>query len=203
LGGRASISKARARFNIFSPRCFRRLGMNGPAHGKSSATLVGHSGPADWFRGASGRMRLKVGLVIVLGLLAFFTLILGVSTIVAEHQFGVRRERFRREGIPAVETVRGKKVGRRTRSLVIAPADSKPFAGEPGPGDGRWVRVHRPAFERYQVGDRVELLKIGDDYFVRDDEFHSRFSPPVCLIGGAIAAAAVVVVAKGWKIAAA
>jgi hypothetical protein len=157
------------------------------------------SQPTAWFRGASGRLRLKVALVIGLGLVAFFAMILGVSTIVAEHQAVVRRERFVSQGTPVVEKVRGKKEGRRTRYLVIAPPGTAAFEGEPGPSNGRWVRVDRPAYDRFQVGDSVDLWKIGDDYLVRDDEFHSRFNPWVCLTISTASAAAVYVVLRVWK----
>jgi hypothetical protein len=170
--------------------------MNHPKSQRVAAVLAVRSGPADWFRSASWRMRINVGLAIVLGLVSFFSLILGVSTIVAEHQFGVRRERFLSEGTPVEETLRGKRIGRRTRSFIIAPADSKAFEGEPGPSDGRWVRVHRPTYERYAIGDRIGLLRIGDDFFVRDDEFYSRFRPRVCFLASAVGIAAVCVIVR-------
>jgi hypothetical protein len=171
-----------------------------PISQRPSFTFAARSKPFAWFRGATGRRRLKVALVILIGLVAFFAMILGLSTVVAEHQAGVRRERFQQEGTPVVETIKAKKAGRRYRYLIIAPPGTIQFQGEPQSSDGRWVRVYRPAFERFQVGDAVDFLKIGDDYLVRDDEFYSRFIPWVCFLVSAACVAAILVVLRLGKL---
>jgi len=142
----------------------------------------------------------KALVLLVLGCVALFGFLIGGATIVAEDQFAARRERFHREGTPVVETVTGKKVGRRTPYLIISPADSHPFVGEPGPGDGRWVKAAPATYERFQVGDRVELLRIGDDFFVTGDEFYRKFSPPKSILVGAIGVVAFLLVFRFWKV---
>jgi hypothetical protein len=141
----------------------------------------------------------KALVLFVLGCVAFFGLLVGASTIVAENQFESRRERFHREGVRVTERVAGKKLGRRTPYLIISPAGTAAFEGEPGPSDGRWVRAAPATYDRYQVGDRVELLQIGDDYFVEGDTFYKKFSPPKSFVVSAIGAFAFLLVYRFWK----
>jgi hypothetical protein len=142
----------------------------------------------------------KALVLVVLGCVAFFGLLIGASTIVAEDQFEARRERFQREGTRVVERVAGKKLGRRTPYLVIAPAGLPAFEGEPGPSDGRWVRAAPATYERFQVGDQVDLLRIGDDYFVEGDVFYQKFSPRKSFLVSAIGAIAFWLVYRLWKV---
>ena len=140
---------------------------------------------------------LKIAALIVLGVIGFLTLIIGVAAPFYEEAFNERRERFRREGTPLKEAVLAKVRGRKGRYLVAAPAGTpRPAAGEHP--EGKWVRVSPADFARYEPGDPIELLVIGEEYFLRDAEFYTVLRPmEATLLFGL--AGVVFVLIKRWQ----
>jgi hypothetical protein len=144
------------------------------------------------------RMQFLKGVaLVVLGAIALLTLIIGAAAPLYEDAFNARRERFLREGKPVEETVLTKVVGRKGKYLVAAPAGTPPPAAGEHP-EGKWVRVSPADFARYEVGEPIELLVIGEEYFLRDAEFYTVLRPTEAIVLFAIAGVSFVLV-KRWQ----
>jgi hypothetical protein len=114
--------------------------------------------------------------LVVLGAIALLTLIIGVAAPLYEANFNERRERFLQEGKPVTETVIACVIGRKGKFLVTAPQGT-PL---PAPGahpEGNWIRVSPATYEQYHVGDKIDLLVIGEEFFVRDSQFYTVLTP--------------------------
>jgi hypothetical protein len=141
---------------------------------------------------------IKVLALIVLGAITLLSLVVGIAAPFYEANFNERRERFQREGIPVTETVLAKVVGRKGKHVVCGPEGAPlPAAGEHP--EGRWVRVSPATFDEYHIGDRIELLVIGEEYFVRDARFYTILQPTEAYILVALGVFSFVLVKKVWK----
>jgi hypothetical protein len=142
---------------------------------------------------------LKALALIVLGFVGLLTLIIGLAAPFYETRFNERRERFLREGKPVRETVLTKVVGRKGKFLVTAPEGTPPPAAGDHP-EGKWVRVSPAEFARYEAGDPIELLVIGEEYFLRDSEFYTVLRPMEATVLFGIVGVVFLAVRFGWKI---
>jgi hypothetical protein len=142
---------------------------------------------------------LKVAASIVLGVIGLLTLIIGFAAPFYEERFNERRERFLREGKPIKETVLTKVAGRKGKYLVAAPAGTPQPAAGVHP-EGKWVRVSPAEFARYDRGDPIELLVIGEEYFLRDSEFYTVLRPMEATALFGITGVVFLLVRYGWKI---
>ena len=137
--------------------------------------------------------------LLVLGAIGFLALVVAAAAPFYRDHFEARRERFLREGTPLTETVIAKVVGNKGKYLVCAAQGTPlPAAGEQPVG--KWVRVSPATFAQYQLDDQIELLAIGEEYFVRDSEFYTVLQPIEAAIIFVLAGFSFVLVKKVWKI---
>jgi hypothetical protein len=141
----------------------------------------------------------KIIVLIVLGVIAFFTLIIGVAAPLYEASFNEKRERFLREGTPSTETIVTKTIGRKGKYLIVGPEGSLPPAAGERP-EGKWVRVSPATYKQYQIGDRIELLTIGEETFVRDSQFYTVLTWKEATAFFAVAGLLFVVVLRLWHV---
>jgi hypothetical protein len=121
-----------------------------------------------------------------------------------EHQFNVRRERFLRDGTLIARKVLFKEVRpppthRSSTSYMVG--FEMTDAAEMGQSKTiTWIETSRSDFDRFNVNDRLELFRIGDEYFIGSATYGGGDYQTWPFIVGVVSLICAVLLIRYWKV---
>jgi hypothetical protein len=145
---------------------------------------------------------IRAALLVLLGGTAIAAFMIGISVQSDEFKFRSRRMDFEYGGTPVVGTVLTKTVGRRADFFIVGPQTALFGADRAAarPSQELRVRVSSSTFDKYQVGDRIELFTLGEESMVREEKFEPILTETQSWVVFGFAIAAMFAVKFGWRI---